>query len=112
MMRMLREALAAEWARVRGVRPIASSGEPIVDGEKLIRDFAVYAEAVCPCGSQHLHRLTLVSTSECARCGRTIAIRSIDYFRRGPNELPEPRVSVGFVQTDEALGRRVTRGVH
>lgn len=84
----------------------------LVDGDKLIVRTDVFVEALCPCGSQHIHRLTLFSTSECARCGRTIAVRSIEYHRVGPDEIPTPQITIGFVMTEDALHRRETHGVH
>ena len=86
--------------------------EKIKDSDKLIVSFELFVDARCPCGSQHIHRLTLYSTSECARCGRTLGVRSIEYIRSMPSLRPEPVISVGYVLTDEALARRETHGVH
>jgi hypothetical protein len=92
--------------------PAMTTAGRIAGGERLIDRFEVTCTAYCPCGSRHIHYLTLVSTSECARCGRTLGIRSIDYNRSGPHDMPDPIVSVGYLQTDAALDRRPTVGVH
>jgi hypothetical protein len=97
---------------VASVRRGRTRTTEIADGAKLIDHMDVFVDAYCPCGSQHLHRLTLVSTSECARCGRTIGIRSIVYYRSSPSQMPTPNVSVGYLLTESALARRPTRGVH
>lgn len=103
------ETLRSSWKR--WLAPALPPGQ-ITDGAKLILETAVYVEARCPCGSEHIHRLDLFSTSECRRCNRTIAIRSIQYYRPGPHVMPDPQFSIGFVMTDEALARRRTAGVH
>jgi hypothetical protein len=80
--------------------------------EKLVDRLDVTVDAYCPCGSTHLHHLTLVSTSECARCSRTLAIRSIQYVRSNFGTIPQAQVSVGYVFTPDSLRRRRTTGVH
>lgn len=90
-----------------------AADEPQPDGGKLIEDFDLMVGCRCPCGSKILHRLTLVSTADCPRCGRTIGIRSIVYYRRGLGTLPMPDVSIGWVMTDEKLAARpAAKGVH
>ena len=81
-------------------------------GADLIDRLDVLVTAYCPCGSTYLHHLTLVSTSECRRCGRTLAIRSLQYLRPRFSDLPDPNVSVGYVVTPENLRARTTQGVH
>jgi hypothetical protein len=92
----------------------SGNAEPTLEpeSERLIDRLDVLVDAYCPCGSTHLHHLTLVSTSECARCGRTLAIRSIHYARTSPWVMPTPQVSVGYVFTPESLRSRQTAGVH
>lgn len=81
---------------------------PLPEGdERLIQAFEVLADVLCPCGSQIIHQLTLASTTDCPRCGRTIAIRAIEYARVGP--IPEPVITVGFVERIRFTSRR---GVH
>jgi hypothetical protein len=94
--------------------PPEPPGEPTLEpeSERLIDRLDVLVDAYCPCGSTHIHHLTLVSTSECARCGRTLAIRSIQYARTSPSVMPTPQVTVGYLFTPEALVKRTTTGVH
>lgn len=103
MIAMLRRLL-------RSTLPSAPPEE--LDGDKLVVSVDLFVDARCPCGSEHIHHLTLYSTSECARCGRTIGVRSVQYIRTSPSLRPDPYISIGFVQTDDALRRRVTTGVH
>lgn len=89
------------------------SPEPAPNGEKLIEDFALRVGCRCPCGSQLLHQLTLVSTADCPRCGRTFGIRSIVYYRRGTGALPRPEVTIGWIFSAEKLAQRpAVGGVH
>jgi hypothetical protein len=90
----------------------ADESKRIIDSAHLIDHFAVTCTAYCSCGSKTIHHLTLVNTSDCARCGNTIGIRSIHYFRQSPGDLPEPRVEVGYLRTERALSARKTAGVH
>jgi hypothetical protein len=83
-----------------------------VDGDKLIHRFDLTVDASCPCGSQIIHHLTLMTTAECPRCGRTLAIRGIEYHRTSPAAVPLPTISIGWVHTDEMLRGVRTRGVH
>jgi hypothetical protein len=83
-----------------------------VETRKLVHRLDLTIDATCPCGSDILHHLTLVSTSECPRCGRTIAIRSFEYFRSSPASVPDPIISIGWVVTQELLRSARTRGVH
>jgi hypothetical protein len=87
---------------------VADEAKEVPNGDKLIIHMEVYVEARCPCGSQHIHRLSLTATSECARCGRTLGVRSLEYFRPHVNALPDPVVSVGYVLTADSLARRPT----
>lgn len=98
----------------RSTPPPAPSAPPeeIKGGDKLVVSFELFVDARCPCGSPHIHHLTLYNTSECARCGRRLGVRSIEYVRSMPSLRPDANISVGYVQTDEALLRRQTRGVH
>lgn len=87
--------------------------EPVFDGHKLIERVELMVEARCPCGSSHTHLLALHSSADCARCGRTFAIRSIEYFRKSPNQLPDMHVTIGYVVTPETLQKaRPVGGVH
>ena len=79
---------------------------------KLVKSVAVLVLARCPCGSQIDHALSLYSSRECPRCGRTIGIRSIHFDRAGIEHLPEAHVSIGFVVTKDTLRRAKTGGVH
>lgn len=72
-----------------------------------VEDVDVRVGCRCSCGSQVLHQVTLVSTADCPRCGRTIGIQSFVYYRRGPGTLPDPRVTVGEVFEE---GRPTPRG--
>jgi predicted RNA-binding Zn-ribbon protein involved in translation (DUF1610 family) len=94
--------------------PAAPTPEPPgrVDGDKLIHRLDLTVDASCPCGSQVIHHLTLMTTAECPRCGRTLAIRSIEYHRTKPASVPTPVISIGWVHSDELLRRTETRGVH
>lgn len=96
------------------LRPTPQPPAPLEvgDSERLIVSVEVFVDARCECGSEHIHRLTIYSTSECARCGRTLGVRSIQYIRSSPGMQPKPYISVGYVQTEDALRRRETRGVH
>ena len=98
----------------RRLPPPPDHAEPTLEpeSERLIDRLDVLVDAFCPCGSTHIHHLTLVSTSECARCGRTLAIRSIQYARTSPSVMPTPQVTVGYLFTPEALVKRTTTGVH
>ena len=98
--------LAKRWAVPEPPEPQARYGAELIDR------LDVLVTAYCPCGSTHLHHLTLVSTSECRRCGRTLAIRSLQYLRPHYSDLPDPEVSVGYVVTPENLRARTTQGVH
>lgn len=83
-----------------------------VDGAKLIHRLDLTVDASCPCGSQIIHHLTLMTTVDCPRCGRTLAIRSIEYHRTSPAAVPDPTISIGWVHSDELLRGARTRGVH
>lgn len=83
-----------------------------IDGEKLIHRIDLTVDASCPCGSQIIHHLTLMTTVDCPRCGRTLAIRSITYFRTSPAAVPKPVITMGWVHSSEALRKSETRGVH
>lgn len=83
-----------------------------VDGDKLIHRIDLTVDASCPCGSSLIHHLTLMTTVDCPRCGRTIAIRSIAYHRTSPASIPNPVISIGWVHSDEHLRTAQTRGVH
>lgn len=85
----------------------------VVEGTKLIHRIDLAVDVSCPCGSQIIHHLTLMSTAECPRCGRLLAIRGIHYERSSPAAIPKPEISVGWVQSDATL-RRLSRvrGVH
>lgn len=101
------------WVRfLRWVSP-TDDAQPLVDGDKLIGRIDLTVDAKCPCGSQVSHILTLHSHADCPRCGRTYAIRSIEYFRQSPEQLPNAHVTVGYVVTRAAL-RKATAlgGVH
>lgn len=110
--------MIALWRRLFALETLSPSGgkvslpEKIKEGDKLVVNVELFVDARCPCGSTHIHRLTLYNTSECARCGRTIGVRAIEYIRAAPSCRPEPYVSVGYVQTDDSLVRRTTQGVH
>jgi hypothetical protein len=102
-----------ECARLLGqIRDALDESPHPLDTSHLIEDFDVMVGCRCPCGSNILHRLTLVSTAECIRCGRTIGIRSLEYFRPGPAQQPKPRITVGFVHTQAFLRTRKTIGIH
>jgi hypothetical protein len=92
--------------------PAPQADPPPHESDNLIDRIDVTVDAYCPCGSTHLHHLSLVSTSECARCSRTLAIRGIVYIRPRFGEMPSARVSVGYVFTPDSLRRRRTTGVH
>lgn len=95
------------------LRPPVDVAESIADGEKLIERVDLTIEARCPCGSKIAHLLTLHSHADCPRCGRTFAIRSLQYFRRSPDQLPDMHVTIGFVVTHETLKKaRPAGGVH
>jgi hypothetical protein len=108
MRRLLRWLARDESAPVAAPEP-----EPLVDAPKLIHRIDLRVDVSCPCGSQVIHSLTLMSTAECPRCGRLLAIRGIQYERSSPAAVPKPVISVGWVQSDETL-RRLSRarGVH
>lgn len=76
----------------------------------LIIDVSVLVRAKCPCGSQIEHVLTLYSTSECPRCGLTIGIRKLDFFRRGTAHLPDANISIGYLRTTAGLENLPTPG--
>ena len=102
-----------DWLRARGVLTVPDDDpQAHPDSLKLIHRLDVFVDAQCPCGSAHIHRLTLATTSECRRCGRTLAIRAIQFFREKYGAMPQPIVSVGYVQLDETLAKRQTTGVH
>jgi hypothetical protein len=102
-----------EWlARVVAPPRPAPEALPHPDSEKLIEQLDVTVIAYCPCGSTRPHRLSLIGTSECLRCSRTLAVRSILYMRSHYGEIPTPQVSVGYVQLAETLRQRETAGVH
>jgi hypothetical protein len=100
------------WTRLRTAwaPPPESVEEP--DGSKLIQEFSILVVCTCPCGSTMPHQLSLTSTADCRRCGRTIGVRSITYVRRGPGVIPRPEVTVGYVLTPQALRARRTVGIH
>ena len=58
-------------------------------------------DAGCPCGSPIIHHLTLMTTADCPRCGRTLAIGRFHYYRSSPR--PSGRPSVGWVESEESL---------
>lgn len=94
------------------VRSWLHAGDPVTSGNELIEDFDLVVGCRCPCGSKVLHQITLASTADCARCGRTIGIRSIVYYRR-PDELPVPVVSIGYLWSETKLAARAAvGGVH
>lgn len=95
---------------IRDTAPLDSVGR--VDGDKLIHRVDLTVDASCPCGSQIIHHLTLMTTADCPRCGRTLAIRSIEYHRTTPAAVPVPVISIGWVHSDELLRGSRTRGVH
>lgn len=98
----------AKWLRSLQAAAPAPVSEPRTD---LIVRLEVYVEALCPCGSQHLHRLSLNSTALCARCGRTLAVRSLEYFRPHVEAIPDAHVTVGYVVTRETLARQPASSV-
>ena len=83
--------------------------EPVA---KLIHRVDFTVDATCPCGSQSIVHLTLMTTVDCPRCGRTMAIRAIEYHRTTPAAVPDLRISIGWVQSDAMLRQARTRGVH
>jgi len=86
---------------------------PMVGCGKLVDNVELMLEVRCPCGSAHPHFLGLHSTKDCARCGRTIAIRSLSYHRQRPDQLPNLEVSIGFVVTERGARNAVpVGGVH
>lgn len=95
---------------VRGRMPPDAPGR--VDGDKLIHRVDVVVDASCPCGSTVIHHLTLISTADCRRCGRTIGVRSIEYHRRSPAAVPQPIISIGWIHSETHLRRSPTTGVH
>jgi hypothetical protein len=90
----------------------APEAAPAIDGRKLIHRLDLTVDASCPCGSTIIHHLTLMSTADCPRCGRTLAIRSVQYLRASPAAVPDPQISVGWVMSQESLRVVRTRGVH
>lgn len=104
------------WTRLKKTLRLSSPTqhvEPTLDGNELIRRIDVGVEALCPCGSAHIHHLTLMSLAECRRCGHTFGIRSIQFLRTGPSAVPTTNiVTVGYLVTPESLAKRQTRGVH
>lgn len=87
-----------------------SEAGPPEAGAELIEDFELRVGCRCPCGSRMLYQLTLVSTADCARCGRTFGIRSIVYYRSCPGSLPSPVVSIGYLFSDAKLAARLPAG--
>jgi hypothetical protein len=79
---------------------------------KLVHRIDLTVDASCPCGSTLIHHLTLMSTADCPRCGRTLAIRAIEYHRTSPASVPIPVISIGWVHSTESLRHARTRGVH
>lgn len=108
----LTRVLAAVQKWLVGPPPAAPPPEPPQLRPELILGMEVYVEARCPCGSAHVHRLTLVSTADCVRCGRALAVRSIEYYRPTLEALPQPLVSVGYVVPRDRLAAQPTVGVH
>ena len=100
--------LSEWWRRIAPAPPPPAPEQT----RKMVHRLDLTIDATCPCGSDILHHLTLVSTSECPRCGRTIAIRSFEYFRSSPASVPDPIISIGWVVTQELLRSARTRGVH
>ena len=84
---MLRELLRDV---LRRVVPEPPEPVPKIDGRKLVRADDMTINHAVPCGSEIIHHLTLMSTSECPRCGRTLAIRSIFYHRTTRRRVPIP----------------------
>jgi len=92
--------------------PPPQANVPLPDSAKLIQQVEVTVMCLCPCGSKLPQRLSLLTSAECLRCGRTMAIRSFQYMRSHYGEIPNPSVSVGYLHTDDSLSRRSTSGVH
>lgn len=69
----------------------------LVVQERLIDRIDLMIEARCPCGAATAHLMALHTTADCPRCSRSFAIRSVEYFRAGPHQLPDMKITLGFV---------------
>ena len=98
---------------MKWVTPVPARHESLpVGDQRLVHQFDVTAVVLCPCGSHVFHHLTLVSTSECPRCNRMLAIKAIHYERTMPSVVPDPVITIGWVMDPEKLRNRETQGVH